>query len=233
MKKIILISIITIFFNIQGYSQTENIVDLMMQSYIQLYDLSESEYEEIENSDILCPEKSDIFYNDFNTLKHNFVHYDCDSGGYYSFEIKINNNNARPPIKPYLQETSEPFKPRTLEGKEERCHGGIDLKLPNKGENDTIYSILCGAVRYISDGKSGFGHYLIVRGYNGMEILYAHLSQLPLVKINEEVKAGDPIGLGGNTGNSTGPHLHLEVNFERKPVNPYYVLDKLGLKRKR
>ena len=65
---------------------------------------------------------------------------------------------------------------------------------------------------------------MIIRHYNGLETFYAHLSELYVVP-NQFVKAGDLIGLGGNTGNSHGSHLHFETRFYDAPMNPEEIID--------
>ena len=102
-----------------------------------------------------------------------------------------------------------------------RYHNGIDLNL-NTG--DTVVAAFSGKVRYARYNDSGFGNLVIIRHYNGLETFYAHLSK-HLVVPNQEVKAGDPIGLGGNTGRSFGAHLHFETRFYDAPINPEEIID--------
>jgi murein DD-endopeptidase MepM/ murein hydrolase activator NlpD len=111
---------------------------------------------------------------------------------------------------------TSPFGPRWG-----RNHNGVDLNL-NVG--DTVVSAWAGKVRYAKFNEGGFGNLVIVRHYNGLETYYAHLSKL-LVQPNDEVKAGDVLGLGGNTGHSFGPHLHFEVRFFDTPINPEVFID--------
>mgnify|MGYP003608512888 CR=1 FL=1 len=70
-----------------------------------------------------------------------------------------------------------------------------------------------------SGTKGGYGNCVIVSHGNGLATLYGHLSQL-LVKENESVKVGQVIAKSGNSGRSTGPHLHYEVHKNNAPVNP-------------
>ena len=94
-------------------------------------------------------------------------------------------------------------------------HNGIDINL-RKGE--PVYAAFDGKIR-IATHNAGFGNVVVIRHYNGLETVYAHLSKIK-VKIGQEIKSGDIIGLGGSTGKSTGPHLHLEVRFKELPINP-------------
>lgn len=102
-----------------------------------------------------------------------------------------------------------------------RYHNGIDLNLRT---GDTVKAAFSGRVRYAKWNDGGFGNLVIIRHYNGLETFYAHLSK-HLVAPDQEVKAGEPIGLGGNTGRSFGAHLHFEVRFYDAPMNPEEVID--------
>lgn len=101
-----------------------------------------------------------------------------------------------------------------------RFHNGIDLKV-NVG--DTIVSTMPGMVR-LAKYSGAFGNLVVVRHHNGLETYYGHLSKI-LVEPDQVVESGEIIGLGGNTGRSTGPHLHYEVRYLGKPINPRHVVD--------
>ena len=102
-----------------------------------------------------------------------------------------------------------------------RVHYGLDIKVER---GDTIRAAFDGKVRYVSYQKRGYGHYVVIRHPNGLETLYAHLTS-KLVAENDVVRAGDPIGLGGNTGRSTGPHLHFETRLLGKALDPALFFD--------
>lgn len=102
-----------------------------------------------------------------------------------------------------------------------RNHYGVDLSL-NVG--DTIYSTFAGKIRVVKNDPRGYGKYVVIRHFNGLETIYAHMSK-QLVKENEYVYVGQPIGLGGNTGRSTGPHLHIETKFCGRHINPLKIFD--------
>ena len=102
-----------------------------------------------------------------------------------------------------------------------RVHNGLDIKV---AKGDTIYAAFDGKVRITAYQRRGYGHYVVVRHNNGIETLYAHLSK-KLVIENQNVKAGDPIGLGGNTGRSTGAHLHFETILMGKSIDPAFLFD--------
>ncbi len=102
-----------------------------------------------------------------------------------------------------------------------RYHNGIDIDLET---GDSVSSAWDGKVRYAKYNDGGFGNLVIVRHNNGLETFYAHLSKISVAP-NQEVKAGDLLGLGGNTGHSRGSHLHFEVRFYDAPMNPEEVID--------
>jgi len=102
-----------------------------------------------------------------------------------------------------------------------RFHHGLDIDLD---VGDTVRSAFAGRVRYAQYNKGGFGNLVIIRHYNGLETYYAHLSKL-IVNIDDEVFAGDVIGLGGKTGRAYGPHLHFETRFYDHAFDPYEIID--------
>lgn len=105
-----------------------------------------------------------------------------------------------------------------------RMHKGIDLHIRN---NDTIYAAYSGKVRITNYEPRGYGNYVILRHPNDLETVYGHMNRI-LVKPNQMVKAGQPIGLGGSTGRSTGPHLHFETRYMGYAINPQAIFDFAG-----
>ena len=101
-----------------------------------------------------------------------------------------------------------------------KFHYGIDLKV-HRG--DTVRSAFDGTVR-ITRRDRGYGYFVVVRHDNGLETLYGHLNKI-LVKPDARVKAGQAVGMGGNTGRSTGYHLHLEFRYLGNPINPNDIVD--------
>jgi len=102
-----------------------------------------------------------------------------------------------------------------------RNHNGIDINL---NVWDTVRVAFAGMVRIARYNSGGYGRVVIVRHYNGLETLYAHLHRLK-VKAGDIVEAGDLIGLGGSSGHSTGSHLHFELRFKGKALNPKSIID--------
>ena len=102
-----------------------------------------------------------------------------------------------------------------------RMHKGIDIKVYI---GDTIRAAFSGKVRVVRYEAKGYGKYVVLRHPNGLETIYGHMSA-QLVAENDDVKAGDPIGLGGNTGLSTGSHLHFETRLLGEAINPALLFD--------
>lgn len=101
-----------------------------------------------------------------------------------------------------------------------RYHYGTDVKLL---VGDTIRAAFDGVVRISKWGK-GYGYYVLLRHDNGLETVYGHCSRL-LVSTDTYVKSGDPIALGGNTGRSTGSHLHYEIRYVGNAIKPTSVIN--------
>lgn len=102
-----------------------------------------------------------------------------------------------------------------------RNHEGLDIKVYT---GDTIRAAFDGKVRITKYNAGGYGYYVVIRHTNGLETLYGHLSKI-IAKENMEVRAGEVIGLGGNTGRSTGSHLHFETRLLGKAINPALMFD--------
>ena len=105
--------------------------------------------------------------------------------------------------------------------RKKRFHYGTDLKVKT---GDTIRAAFDGKVRVRKYERKGYGYYLVLRHHNGLETVYGHLSKYLVVQ-DQVVKAGEPIGLGGNTGRSSGSHLHFECRFMGQPINPEQIVD--------
>ena len=102
-----------------------------------------------------------------------------------------------------------------------RQHKGLDIKVYI---GDTIRAAFSGKVRVVRYEAKGYGNYVVIRHNNGLETIYGHMSK-HLVRENQNVRAGDPIGLGGNTGRSTGSHLHFETRLCGVALNPALMFD--------
>ena len=108
-----------------------------------------------------------------------------------------------------------PFGPR---GK--RAHKGVDLRAP---QGSPTLSVLAGRVTRVAFEKKGYGRYVIIDHGDGLESRYAHLHK-SAVSEGDEVQAGAEIGEAGNTGLSSGPHLHFELRYQDRPLDPLIYL---------
>ncbi|MEW7278118.1 M23 family metallopeptidase [Aquimarina sp. 2201CG1-2-11] len=153
----------------------------------------------------------EVFNDRWDTVRFNPY---WDTSVSFPFELKFRDENFSSPITRKMVVTSR------YGWRRGRPHRGIDIDLQ---VGDTVKTILDGKVRYVGY-YSGFGNTVIVRHYNGLETVYAHLSKI-LVKENDLVKKGNVIGKGGVSGNARGSHLHLEVRYQGKSINPEYVFE--------
>ena len=101
-----------------------------------------------------------------------------------------------------------------------RPHNGIDIDLVT---GDSVVAILDGVVR-LAKYVNGYGNTVVIRHYNGLESTYAHLSKIG-TKANDTINKGQYIAKGGNTGNSRGSHLHLELSYKGESIHPEYLFD--------
>lgn len=101
-----------------------------------------------------------------------------------------------------------------------RMHTGTDIRL-NSG--DTVRCAFDGRVR-LAKSFRGYGNLVLVRHSNGLETIYAHLKAIK-VKVNDTIKAGDLIGLGGRTGRATCNHLHFETRLFGEPFDSNKYID--------
>jgi len=104
-----------------------------------------------------------------------------------------------------------------------RPHRGVDIGLHI---GDVVYAAFDGIVRVAlpTSMTGGYGNVLVIRHLNGLETYYGHLSSY-IVKSGDIVKAGEPIGYGGSTGRSTGPHLHFETRYMGQSFDPERIFD--------
>jgi murein DD-endopeptidase MepM/ murein hydrolase activator NlpD len=95
-------------------------------------------------------------------------------------------------------------------------HTGIDLVEPF---GSPVFAADDGVVALVGATSSGYGYYVVIAHSGGLDTLYGHLSTA-LVKVGQSVVQGQPVGLEGSTGNSTGPHLHFELRINQRAVDP-------------
>ena len=179
-----------------------------------ILELSEfNEYnEQLSREDLMFP-ADELYNSNWDTVHVNpFTKSTIDFPESYtidcsSFIMPIDNNEIKVTSK---------YGPRRR-----RMHRGTDLKVQ---VGDTIRAAFNGKIRIKSFERRGYGNYLVIRHPNGLETIYGHLSKF-LVKEDQIVRAGEAIGLGGNTGRSTGSHLHFETRFLGKDINPEEIID--------
>lgn len=108
----------------------------------------------------------------------------------------------------------DPFKPKLL-----RFHKGLDMSA-HRGA--TVYATLAGVV--VSEGNAGgHGHRVVLDHGAGVRSSYSHM-QMAFVTAGMRVAEGEPLGLVGETGRSTGPHLHFEISMDGEPIDPLPLL---------
>lgn len=178
--------------------------------------------------------------NTFDGIMNKRVHDFMTKNQVFSYKINWNNNSCFSGVRNDLGqlkdsiwvhvnggESSAYFPPvsgavtSTYKYRNGRYHLGMDLDLET---GDTVYAAWSGKIRYAKYNEGGYGNLVIMRHPNSFETFYAHLSKI-LVYPNQEVNAGDAIGLGGNTGRSYGSHLHFEVRFYDATINPEEIID--------
>ncbi|OWK98056.1 hypothetical protein AP75_08135 [Kaistella haifensis DSM 19056] len=103
-----------------------------------------------------------------------------------------------------------------------KMHNGIDLK----ADHEDVYAVLDGIVIESGWDSKGGGNYIKMKHFDRFETAYLHLSQM-YYRTGEKVRAGFIIGKSGNTGNSTGPHLHFAVKEYSRSINPAHFLNDL------
>ena len=130
------------------------------------------------------------------------------------FNIKFNQTHFAHPVDDTIVITSRFGRRRS------GPHRGLDIDLVT---GDSVRSVLAGRVRFVGYSR-GHGKTIVVRHANEIETVYAHLSDYA-VGPNELIKQGQTLGFGGNTGNSRGSHLHLEVRYKGIAIHPEYVFN--------
>jgi len=116
---------------------------------------------------------------------------------------------------------SQPFGPSTFwfeppYGRFPHFHTGVDTVAPFGSQ---VLAADDGVVALVGSSSQGYGNYVILAHSGGLDTLYGHLATA-LVKVGDRVNQGQPVGLEGSTGNSTGAHLHFELRINQAPVDP-------------
>jgi murein DD-endopeptidase MepM/ murein hydrolase activator NlpD len=234
-KKLLHLSIMFCFLPAGIYSQNENImVKIMLQCYSQYYSLSNPPEKKMtfspsiqdsaasfDSFNTVCPSIQDsaAFFASFNEEGIHF-NYQQQEGKPDSFSFR---DAAHPPLKHDMVVTSlYGWRQLPLDPDKKKFHYGVDFRIK---EGDTVYSVFCGLVRISKFDLEGYGNVVVIKNFNMSETLYAHLER-SFVNTRQEVKAGQPIGIAGDTGTSTAPHLHFEIRLQGYPIGPI-IEDKL------
>jgi len=189
------------FFSICAQNE-KSILNLLIECYEDFYDLNKKNKPV---STIICPPEPDDFYKFFKTT---FIDFRSLREGENVKTFSFNDSLSSPLFRK-LELTS------VYGMRGGRKHFGVDFRV---SIGDQVRSIFCGKVRVAKWDKT-YGYVVVVRHYNLSETVYAHLDKI-LVSVDQEVQSGQVIGLGGNTGVSTGPHLHFELRYKGFPINP-------------
>ncbi|GAA3520855.1 hypothetical protein GCM10022393_38950 [Aquimarina addita] len=155
--------------------------------------------------------KNEVFTSNWNTAVFNTFWNQKLS---YPFQLHFEDEAFSSPVDHNMVVTSR------YGWRRGRPHQGIDIDLVT---GDNVKAILGGKVRYART-HGGHGKTIVIRHYNGLETVYAHLSKYE-VKENEIVEKGQVIGKGGVSGNARGSHLHLEVRYKGESIHPEYLFD--------
>ncbi len=156
---------------------------------------------------------ADDLYTCFDTAE---THYPCfDFSNMQDTLMIVLTDSLSAYAHPFCERITSHFGKRRF-----RYHYGTDVDL---ARGDSLRAAFDGMVR-IQRKSSSYGYVVVIRHLNGLETLYAHMSKI-LVRTDQKVKAGEVIGLGGNTGRSYGSHLHFEMRYIGAPLNPEDIID--------
>ena len=166
-------------------------------------------------------------YYDDSEIPSNTMYQKWDNKAIFSYGEEICKNDSsllltltdKKHFCDYAAPLKNPLVTSNFGWRKGRAHTGIDLDLQVW---DPVAAAFDGMVR-VAYYHPAYGRVVVIRHYNGLETLYAHLHRFK-VKSGDIVEAGQIIGLGGSSGHSTGSHLHFEVRFKGKPLNPKHLI---------
>ena len=140
-------------------------------------------------------------------------------GNYTMDQLSLGDLETMDPISGRLT-SGYGYRVDPVKGIEGDFHGGVDIA---GSEGSPISAFADGVVEYTGEDDS-YGLYFQIDHGNGVKSFYAHCSQV-LVQKGQSVSMGDTVALVGSTGNVTGPHLHLELKYEKMHLNPAYYVE--------
>ncbi len=176
------------------------------------YSIDEEEMMDYNDSLISFP--ANDLYCSWDTTRIHSIKFDIETLKDSEKELTLFDEKSCGYVHPFSGKVTSKFGPR-----KKRFHYGIDIDLET---GDAVNSAFDGKVRIAKKSKS-YGNVIVIRHSNGLETYYAHLSKIN-VTVDQEVFAGDIIGLGGNTGRSRGSHLHFEIRYLGQPINPTEII---------
>lgn len=188
-------------------------------SYCQYADLTYESLHKNYNTEIV-PIADEIIFSDFSQTPDEYSIWDNTNINPYNVSLVDMKDTVKIDVSNYMA-PSKKHVTSNFGFRKWRHHYGIDLKV-HKG--DTVKCAFDGVVRITRYQRRGYGYYTVVRHSNGLETLYGHLAKF-IAKQGDTLKAGDPVGMGGSTGRSTGYHLHFEVRYLGNPINPNDIID--------
>ncbi|MGB7566748.1 MAG: peptidoglycan DD-metalloendopeptidase family protein [Chitinivibrionales bacterium] len=161
-------------------------------------------------------EEFDIDTSSWNNTKINAGHFDSETWPDTARIVLVDSALKRYYVHPFKNCVTSNFGQRKW-----LWHYGVDIRL---SRGDTVRAAFDGIVRVTEFDRHGYGKAVVIRHASGLETIYGHLSR-QLVALNQKVRAGDVVGFGGNTGRSTGSHLHFEMRFYGEPFDPNLIID--------
>lgn len=206
-------------FNTTTKSDLKNEIDslkMLMKDYSSINANKQVHYEKMKDSLLLLSQNRVQEKKEYSKKQNSFMKYD------FVDEPKESVSKIVMPVRNGITITSS-YGTRThpIFGTK-KMHNGIDLK----ANYENVYSVMDGVVTAAGWDPKGGGNFMKVRHFNRFETSYLHLSEM-YYRSGEKVTAGYVIGKSGNSGNSTGPHLHFSVKEFGQSINPAHFLNDL------
>lgn len=207
----------------QNKTETKQTKNLSLSEYFKQLALSEEEEEQTEMQGIMEGTEIIDIVDDgvYSPIPSQYKIWSTDSIDPYGVDMSESPDTLKINVSSY-QSPGYKYVTSDFGWRRSRMHYGIDLKVYT---GDTIRSAFDnGVVRIKRFNRKGYGNYVVIRHDNGLETLYGHMSKT-LVNEGDTLKVGDVVGLGGSTGRSSGSHLHFEIRYLGKAINPKTVVD--------